>query len=159
MTLRWSHAVVYVRDLERMLAFYTGPLGFRVSDRGPIAPGDPPIEVVFLSQVATDHHQLAFVPVRGDGPPTTVDHFAFRVDHGVGLRDRSRVPGEARLGRPAFVREEVEPLDLAFPHPVRAPRRHRRRRIIDPLKEQVRATRACGPATSGPSSAARATAR
>ena len=33
MQLRLSHAVLYVRDLEPMLDFYTGILGFSVSDR------------------------------------------------------------------------------------------------------------------------------
>jgi catechol 2,3-dioxygenase len=80
MKLRWSHAVLYVRDLDRMLAFYEDVLGFAVSDRGPLDPGNPGLEIAFLSQIGSDHHQLAFVPVRGEGPPTTLDHMAFRVD-------------------------------------------------------------------------------
>ena len=81
MQLRWSHAVVYVRDLEAMIDFYTNVLGFEVTDRGPIAPTDGAPEIVFLSQVDTDHHQLAFLPIRrGDAPPNSVDHFAFRTD-------------------------------------------------------------------------------
>ena len=80
MKLRWSHAVVYVRDLESIVSFYRDVLGFQVSDRGPLDPSNPGMDVAFMSQVATDHHQLAFVPVRGDGPPTTIDHMAFRVD-------------------------------------------------------------------------------
>jgi len=79
MKLRWSHAVIYVRDLEAMIAFYREVLGFEVSDRGPLAPGAD-IEVAFLSQVGSDHHQLAFAAVRGDGPSTTLDHMAFRVE-------------------------------------------------------------------------------
>ena len=80
MKLRWSHAVLYVRDLEEMISFYRDVLGFQVSDRGPLDPHSPGLELAFLSQVGTDHHQLAFVPVRGDGPPTTLDHMAFRVE-------------------------------------------------------------------------------
>lgn len=80
MKLRWSHAVIYVRDLEAMVDFYRDVLGFEVSDRGPLGPLMPDTEVVFLSQVGSDHHQLAFAPVRGDGPSTTLDHIAFRVD-------------------------------------------------------------------------------
>jgi catechol 2,3-dioxygenase len=80
MKLRWSHAVLYVRDLDAMIAFYTDVLGFEVSDRGPLDPNNPGLEIAFLSQVGSDHHQLAFVPVRGDGPSTTLDHMAFRVD-------------------------------------------------------------------------------
>lgn len=37
-----------------------------------------------------------------------------------------------------FVREEVEPLDLAFPHQQFVPLDARRRQVIDPLKEAVR---------------------
>lgn len=80
MALRWSHTVILVRDLDEMVDFYTNVLGFEVSDRGPVGgPGSP--EIVFLSQVDTDHHQIAFAPFRqGDAPPNSVDHIAFRVD-------------------------------------------------------------------------------
>src|SRR6476661_405060 len=37
-----------------------------------------------------------------------------------------------------FVREEVEPLDLAFPHLQFVPLDDKRRKVIDPLKEEVR---------------------
>src|SRR4051795_4006442 len=37
-----------------------------------------------------------------------------------------------------FVREEVEPLDLAFPHLQFVPLNDNRRKVIDPLKEEVR---------------------
>ena len=78
MSLRLAHAVVYVRDLDEMLDFYCGVLGFDVTDRGPVFEGGP--DIVFLSQ-AEDHHQLAFLPLRkGDDRPNSVDHIAFRVD-------------------------------------------------------------------------------
>lgn len=38
----------------------------------------------------------------------------------------------------AFVRDEVEPLDLAFPGQQYVPPDDRRRRVINPLKEEVR---------------------
>ena len=37
-----------------------------------------------------------------------------------------------------FVREEIEPLDLAFPDQQYIPLNDNRRKIIDPLKEEVR---------------------
>ncbi len=80
MQLRWSHAVLYVRDLAKTVAFYRDVLGFQVTDRGPLDPANPGFELAFLSQVGSDHHQLAFAPVRGDGPSTTLDHIAFKVD-------------------------------------------------------------------------------
>jgi catechol 2,3-dioxygenase len=80
MRLSWSHAVVRVRDLDAMLDFYTDVLGFQVTDRGPLGPEGAP-EIVFMSQVDTDHHQIAFMAQgRDDNPPNTVNHFAFRVD-------------------------------------------------------------------------------
>jgi catechol 2,3-dioxygenase len=79
MQLRWSHAVVYVRDMDTMLDFYTNVLGFRITDRGPIGEEGGP-EIVFMSQVDTDHHQLAFLNVRrGEEASNSVNHFAFRV--------------------------------------------------------------------------------
>lgn len=83
MKLRWSHSVIYVRDIDKMLDFYCGVLGFKISDRGPLSlgPGDPGIDVAFITQIGSDHHQLAFAPVRGDGPSTSHDHMAFRVDN------------------------------------------------------------------------------
>jgi catechol 2,3-dioxygenase-like lactoylglutathione lyase family enzyme len=45
MKLRWSHAVLYVRNLDEMLSFYEGVLGFQVSDRGPIGPKEAGLEI------------------------------------------------------------------------------------------------------------------
>lgn len=78
MKLQWSHAVVRVRDLDTMVAFYRDVLGLTVSDRGPLGPGRP--EIVFLSGNSSDHHQIAFVPVRGPEDASSLEHMAFRVD-------------------------------------------------------------------------------
>lgn len=81
MQLRWSHAFVNVESMERMLGFYTDVLGFEVTDRGEVG-GKP---VAFLSQVETDHHQLAFMESArksesaGGNARNRVAHFAFRV--------------------------------------------------------------------------------
>lgn len=78
MQLQWAHAVVYVHDMDNMLDFYTNTLGFEVADRGPIAENAP--DIVFLSQVPRDHHQLAFIQTRKTVEPSnSVNHFAFRV--------------------------------------------------------------------------------
>jgi catechol 2,3-dioxygenase len=98
MKLRWSHAVLYVRDIDAMIAFYRDVLGFEVSDRGPLDAGNPAIEVVFLSQSPSDHHQIAFASVRGPGESTTLDHIAFRVDSLADVQDmagRLRSDGRA----------------------------------------------------------------
>ena len=86
MQLSWSHAVLYVQDQERMLDFYTNVLGFQITDRGPLAPDGP--EVVFLSQVPNEHHQIGMVAARqNDDPPNTVNHFAFRVASFADVKD------------------------------------------------------------------------
>ncbi len=81
MQLRWSHTVIKVRDMEQMVGFYREVLGFEVADRGPLF-GDSGPEIVFMTQSADDHHQVAFAQVRQDdaGESNTVDHIAFRVD-------------------------------------------------------------------------------
>ena len=77
--LEFAHAVVLVCDMERMIDFYTDVLGFEVTDRGPIDRPGNPTEIVFLSQSATHHHQLAFIGLREEaGRSNSVDHLAFR---------------------------------------------------------------------------------
>jgi len=100
MQLRWSHAVIYVRDLEAMVSFYTEVLGFEVADRGPLGPGDAP-EIVFLSQVPTDHHQLALMPTRqGEEASNTLDHMAFRVDSLAQVREmKARLEEDGRCAQ------------------------------------------------------------
>lgn len=78
MTMSWSHAVLYVRDQQKMIDFYTQVLGFEVTDQGPLGRGDA--EITFLSQDPSDHHQLAMIGGRQDEEPSnSVNHFAFRV--------------------------------------------------------------------------------
>ena len=78
MNLTWSHAVLYVHNLDSMLNFYTNVLGFEVTDRGPMGEGAP--DIVFLSQSPDEHHQIAMVPIREDSttPSNSVNHLAFR---------------------------------------------------------------------------------
>ena len=89
MKLSWSHAVVYVQDTDMMVDFYTDVLGFEVTDRGPVAENGP--EIVFMSQDANDHHQIAFLNLRSEiSPSNNVNHFAFRVENLAELRDLHR---------------------------------------------------------------------
>ncbi|MFN0092523.1 MAG: VOC family protein [Acidimicrobiales bacterium] len=76
-----AHAVLYVRDLDKMIDFYSRVLGFEVSDRGPLGNRENSPEIVFLSQSPTDHHQIAFLPLRKDDTnrSNNVDHLAWRV--------------------------------------------------------------------------------
>lgn len=98
MQLRWSHAVLYVRDLDTMLDFYTNVLGFEITDRGPLGKS----EIIFMSQVESDHHQIAFMPTRADDAASnSVNHFAFRVDSLDCVREMERrVREDGRGGTP-----------------------------------------------------------
>jgi catechol 2,3-dioxygenase len=100
MALAWSHAVLHVRHDTRMIDFYTHVLGFQVTDRGQIGAGDR--EIIFLSQVAKEHHQLAMIPGRtDDGPSNSLAHLAFRVDDLAELREViARLHGEDLTLRP-----------------------------------------------------------
>ena len=73
--LEVAHTVVYVHDVEKMIAFYREVLGFEVADRGPLGPN----EIVFLSQIANHHHQLALITGRPDTDKSnTIHHTAYR---------------------------------------------------------------------------------
>ncbi len=78
MQLRWSHAFVMVENMEAMLDFYTDVLGFEVTDQGEIGGR----RATFMSQVETDHHQIAFLERPNTGSemplPSKIGHFAFR---------------------------------------------------------------------------------
>ena len=77
MKLTWSHAFVPVENLNEMVDFYTGLLGFNVSDRiGQEKDGNG---VVFLSQDRdAEHHQLAFASASELPKKAPAAHFAFR---------------------------------------------------------------------------------
>ncbi len=86
--LSLSHATVAVRDLDAMLDFYCGVLGFAVTNRGQV--GEE--EMAFISQDPSEHHQMVFV----SGLPqpehqfVMADHMAFRT----GTLDDLRAIGE-----------------------------------------------------------------
>ena len=98
MNVRWSHAVIRVRDLELMSQFYCEVLGFRVADRGTLGPDGTGPEIIFLSGASSDHHQIAFAPVRGPEEATSLDHCAFRVDAISDVKEViARVKADARV--------------------------------------------------------------
>ncbi len=73
-----GHVVLMVKDIERSTAFYTGVLGFRVSDVYPetMMKG----RMVFM-RCAADHHGVALIG-QGPGPSAQheLHHLAFEVD-------------------------------------------------------------------------------
>ncbi|MEM9561739.1 MAG: VOC family protein [Actinomycetota bacterium] len=76
-SLRLSHTTMTVEDLDVMLDFYCKVLGFRVTNRGTV--GDDS-DMAFISQDASEHHQIVFVTGldAGDHHFVMSDHLAFR---------------------------------------------------------------------------------
>ena len=76
--LRLTHFGMFVRDIERMVAFYRDVLGFVETDRGS-AHG---FYVVFLTRDPRAHHQLVLSTGRPEtsGPTHAVQQISFQVD-------------------------------------------------------------------------------
>ena len=74
-----GHVGITVRDMDRMIAFYTRVMGMVVNDDGvSTRPGSP--RIAFLSRSAQEHHQLALVTGRpDDGSPSMINQLSFRV--------------------------------------------------------------------------------
>jgi catechol 2,3-dioxygenase-like lactoylglutathione lyase family enzyme len=84
-SLTLSHVGIYVHDMPRMLDFYTGFLGFAVSDRGPARGGG---EIVFMTRDSREHHQFVLANGRpADLPFNIVNQLSFRVDSLATLRE------------------------------------------------------------------------
>jgi catechol-2,3-dioxygenase len=76
MPISLSHFEIKVRDLPMMEAFYTGTLGFLVTDRS--SPDGH--QMIFLSGNAGEHHQIVLAESeKGEFPAGTLDHLAFRI--------------------------------------------------------------------------------
>jgi catechol 2,3-dioxygenase-like lactoylglutathione lyase family enzyme len=76
--LTLSHVGIYVNDMPRMLDFYSGFLGFAISDRGDNRNGG---EIVFMTRDPREHHQFVLVSGRpADLPFNIVNQLSFRVD-------------------------------------------------------------------------------
>jgi catechol 2,3-dioxygenase-like lactoylglutathione lyase family enzyme len=85
--LAFSHLGVYVRDLARMEAFYTGLLGFTVTDRGDYSAPTGPTYLVFLSRDPDEHHQIVLATGRPAGLAfSTLNQISFRVPDLAALR-------------------------------------------------------------------------
>ncbi|NKJ44799.1 VOC family protein [Novosphingobium sp. SG720] len=70
-----GHIGLYVKDFDRMLAFYQGAFGFAVTD---IARSDAR-SIVFLTADRTSHHQLVLVTGRPDGEQHLINQLSFRL--------------------------------------------------------------------------------
>ena len=84
-SLAFTHAGIYVTDMNRMVDFYTRVVGFAVSDRGPTLQGTG--EITFMTRDPQEHHQL----VLATGRPAilsfnVVNQLSFLVDSLATLR-------------------------------------------------------------------------
>jgi catechol 2,3-dioxygenase-like lactoylglutathione lyase family enzyme len=84
--LRFSHVGFLVRDMDRMIAFYTEQLGLELTDRGRLEmlPGKP--EIAFLSRDPEEHHQIALVEGRPPSGEGTLQQISFRLESLADLR-------------------------------------------------------------------------
>lgn len=73
--MAFAHMGVYVVDMAPMVAFYTGDLGFCITDRALIRG----VNVVFLSRDPDEHHQIVLVPGRDPAHASTINQISFRV--------------------------------------------------------------------------------
>ena len=71
--LKFSHMGLSCLDVPRMESFYTGVLGFTVTDRGH-AEG---MDLVFLSRDPNDHHQIVLAGGRPENLPANTAHPQF----------------------------------------------------------------------------------
>lgn len=76
--LAFSHIGLYVKDMEKMVDFYTNVMGFFVTDRGMLNGNTP---ITFMSCDPREHHQVVFVHGR-ETPPNTrlLNQMSFRIE-------------------------------------------------------------------------------
>jgi catechol 2,3-dioxygenase len=72
-----THAGIWVRDMEGMEEFYTGVMGFHVSDRGFVPRYNG--HITFMSNDPTIHHQVILAEGRPADVPSTVNQLSFLV--------------------------------------------------------------------------------
>jgi catechol-2,3-dioxygenase len=84
-TVAFSHFGFFVKDLEKMRAFYCRVLGFVETDRG-VARGRP---IIFLSRDPHEHHQIVLVEGRtGSLDELVINQISLRVGSLGELRQR-----------------------------------------------------------------------
>lgn len=74
-----GHFGLYVRDVDRMVRFYSDVLGLMVTDRGRVGPEQK--ELVFMSADPTEHHQFAVMEGRpAEDGFNVIQQLSFLVD-------------------------------------------------------------------------------
>lgn len=99
--LAFSHIGFYVTQLEPMERFYTGFMGFTITDRGELDTPSGVQRLIFLSRDPKEHHQLVLATGRpGDLGFNTINQLSFRVDGFADLREMyRRLADEEKAGQ------------------------------------------------------------
>lgn len=108
---RLNHAVLYVRDVERSIAFYTDLLNFRVDHRLHGDGGKVPEAAFLKAEGSTNDHDLAFMQIADPAPAQSAGaglrpglaHLAWEVDT---LAELQRIRG--RLLRAGELTHEID---------------------------------------------------
>jgi catechol 2,3-dioxygenase-like lactoylglutathione lyase family enzyme len=83
-----GHFGIFVRDMPRMVDFYSGVLGLTVTDRG------PDDRIVFLSgHPETEHHEIALA--KSPDQKTDAGQVSFHIDSLADLKDMHRKIAES----------------------------------------------------------------
>ena len=89
--LSFSHIGFFVRDIDKMVDFYTRVLGFTVSDRGELDTPRGRLSFAFLTRDPREHHQIVMATGRPDDLPfNTINQISFRMGDFSGLREMHR---------------------------------------------------------------------
>jgi catechol 2,3-dioxygenase len=91
--MTFGHIGLNVTDMDPMVDFYTGVMGFTVTDRGKSSRGG---ELTFLSRDPEEHHQIVLAEGRPPDNVSTVNQMSFRVERFEQVRamyDRLREAG------------------------------------------------------------------
>ena len=97
-TLR--HVGMYVTDIDAILDFYIGVLGFTVSVRGPFR-GE---EIAFLTRDPEEHHEIVVMSGRPAGSFGTINQISFRAETLADLRATHELVTSAGIGK-------IDPVD------------------------------------------------
>ncbi len=98
--VKLRHVGMYVTDFEAIVDFYTGVLGFTVSDRGPFR-GE---EIAFLTRDPEEHHEIVVMSGRPAGSFGTINQISFRADTLADLRATYELVTTAGI-------EKIDPVD------------------------------------------------
>jgi catechol 2,3-dioxygenase len=74
---QFTHAGIFVRDLDAMIGFYSRIFGLLLTDTGPYHMGG---RVAFLSRSPEEHHQVVLASGRAESTPSTINQLSFKVD-------------------------------------------------------------------------------